>query len=263
MIIQSLKFCTICFLFSLFAFSSTNAQVSGGGSLEKPVASQLGGLVSSKVFKQLSNTPVKPKAKTTGTKSKSGSKTKQTAQKNKTTIAPGSVNVNKILNFQPVPNTGIERELAETFSQNPTEQATLIELFNASKEAYEGEVAKTGKKNDIAMAITFFIATCVTVYHDSSEPSETALDNLYNTLAELLVADGSIAKTSNIDKQILHDRLIYISGLVLGGYASSKQQNDAASLKTFQLLAGVCLKSLMQLEPDKLSFNQTGLVVKN
>jgi hypothetical protein len=264
------KISMLCCLVLVIAISLSFAQVVGGGSLEKPVASQLGGLVSANVFKKLSNpVPVKklrpavtkPTGRST-TAAKSG-KIAKTTPKTKTqptiTDTPETISG---LTFDPVPNAGIDRELVAAFTENRAEQEALLELFRISKNVYGEEVSKKGRSNDVAMALTFFIATCVTVYHDAPEPSEAALDNLYESLADLMSQEAGIVNSSNIDKQILHDRLVYISGLVLGGYSAAKEQNDSASLTTFRLLAGVCLKSLMQLEPDNLKFDQNGLVVK-
>jgi hypothetical protein len=258
-----------CFVL-VIAIPASFAQVVGGGSLERPVASQLGGLVSANIFKKLSN-PVpgrklRPSATKPAAKSPTAGKTgkiAKTTPKTKTqpTIADTPETISG-LTFDPVPNAGIDRELVAAFTENRSEQEALLELFRISKNAYGDEAAKKGRNNDVAMALTFFIATCVTVYHDAPEPSDTALDNLYESLAGLMSQDAAIVNSSNIDKQILHDRLIYISGLVLGGYTVAKEQNDSASLTTFRLLAGVCLKSLMQLEPDNLRFDQNGLVVK-
>lgn len=263
-------FCKIC-VFScviwLITFSNASAQVVGGGNIEKPVAAQIGGLVNSNVFKRLQSSPVKSKTKTTPAKSSPVSKqikSSKTPSKTpgKTTPPVATANYSAI-SFNPVANAGIEQELASAISNKRDEQAALIEIFKLTKTAYESEAAQKGKRNDVAMATTFFIATCLTVYHDSPEPSEAAIDSVYNTLAEAMIEDAAITKSSNIDKQVIHDRLVYLSGLVLVGYTTGKQNKDAATVQIFRLLAGACLKTLMQLDPDKLSFNKTGLDVKS
>lgn len=257
-----------CFIW-MISLTGVSAQIVGGGSLEKPIASQLGGLVNANVFKRL-NSPVRNKPQTTPVKSNTASKTAKNSKNtskipSKTPVktpAPIIVNNYSNITFNPINNAGTDRDLASTLTNNRTEQEALVEVFKVTKTTYEAEAAKKGKSNDVAMATTFFIASCLTVYHDAPEPSEAAIDSLYNALAESMNEDETFARTSNLDKQILHDKLIYLSGLVLGGYTAGNHQNNEATVQIFRYLGGVCLRSLLQLDPDKLSFNETGLVVK-
>ncbi len=164
--------------------------------------------------------------------------------------------------FTPLGNSGVDRELVNSLTAKADEREALLTVLKATKKAYEVEVAKAGKSNNVAAALTFFIATCVTVYNDAAEPSDAASENLMAALSELMSAAPEVARLSNRDKQNLHDRLVYLSGLILAGYINGKQTNDEASLVTFRLLAGACLQSVMQLEPQRLHFNETGLVIE-
>lgn len=263
-----MKFCKI-FVFCVLALGFTAnvnySQVVGGGSLEKPVAAQLGGLVNSNVFKKLQspssvNKPKQTPAKKTTAKTTKGKTKNQPAPSTSPIISPSSDY--SAVKFRPSGNSGADRILATSISNDAAVQRDLINLFQITKNAYNDEAAKRGKTNDVAMSLTFFISSMVTVYNNSPEPSEKAIQNLYTLLADSMVEDGNFAKTSNADKQLANDTLIYVSGLVLGGYELGKSQNDRATVQSFRELAGLCLQSLMQLDPRKLSFNQTGLVVK-
>jgi len=166
------------------------------------------------------------------------------------------------LYFTPLGNLGVDRALVNGLTTNPDEQAALLVLLRETKKAYEVEVAKTGRSNNIATAFTFFIATCVTAYNDAPEPSDEATDNLMDALTEIMSAAPQITQLSNRNKQLLHDRLVYVSGLILAGYLNGKQTNDQRTTTAFRLLAGACLQSVLQLEPRRLHFNQAGLVVE-
>ncbi len=166
------------------------------------------------------------------------------------------------LTFTPIGSSGVDRDLVNVLTAKADEREALLTVLRATKKAYEAEVAKVGKSNNVAAALTFFIVTCVTVYNDAAEPSDAASENLMEALSELMSAAPEVARLSNRDKQNLHDRLVYVSGLILAGYMNGKQTNDEASLVAFRLLAGVCLQSVMQLEPQRLHFNETGLVIE-
>lgn len=181
---------------------------------------------------------------------------------NRNGSTPAAAPSARSLIFTPIGNSGADRELVNSLTAKPDEREALLTILRATKKAYEDEVAKSGKSNNVAAALTFFIATCVTVYNDAPEPSDAASENLMSALSDLMSASPQVARLTNRDKQSLHDRLVYISGLILAGYINGKQSNDEASLVIFRLLAGVCLQSVMQLDPKKLHFDESGLVIE-
>jgi hypothetical protein len=186
----------------------------------------------------------------------------RTRTANSSASTPAAARGARSLLFTPIGNSGVDRELVNSLTAKADEREALLTVLRATKKAYEDEVKKVGKSNNIAAALTFFIATCVTVYNDAAEPSDAASENLMAALSELMAATPEIAGLSNGDKQNLHDRLVYLSGLILAGYINGKQTNDEASLVTFRLLAGACLQSVLQIEPQRLHFEETGLVIQ-
>lgn len=257
----------------VFMASTVSAQISGGGqNLSTPISSQLGGIISSDVFSGLSankpkakspaKTPVKTPAKTVS-KNTPKRNTNTGKTKNRTPVTEEDYGEEpNSLAFTPVNNSGVDRQLATSFSNKPAEQAGLIEIFRTTKTGYKNELRKMGKKEDVAMALTFFIATCVTVYNAAPEPGDAAIENVYQKLFETMNEAPQFARMSDAEKQALSDKLVYISGLVLAGYISGQQTNDANTTQAYRLLAGVCLQSLMQVDPGRMRFNQTGLVVQ-
>lgn len=201
--------------------------------------------------------------------SKTTNRRTTTAKNGKTSVKNTSVDSDdeefkdsEILTYNPVSNLNTADKLANEFSTNASDKQLLLNVFNIVKVAYEAEAAKKGKKNDVALALTFFIITCVTVKNDVPEPSDQAVDNLYNTLADALIEDGKIAEMSDQSKQEISDTLVYISGFVLSGYMSGKQNNDQDTVNIFRTLASISLRSLTQMDPDKMSFNKNGLYIK-
>ena len=181
---------------------------------------------------------------------------------NRTGSTPAPALGARSLFFTPLPNLGVDRDLVNSLTQNADERLALLTVLRETKKAYEVEVAKVGKSNNVAAALTFFVATCVTVFNDAPEPSDEATENLMDALSELLSETPAVTQLTNRNKQALHDRLVYVSGLILAGYINGKQTNDQASLQAFRLLAGICLQSVLQFEPQRLHFNETGLVIE-
>jgi hypothetical protein len=271
----------ICFHLDTFS------QVAGAGGLGSSISTNLGGLVNANVFKQLGKPKPKTKVKLPVAKTKKPS-IQTVPERKPTTISKTTKPIkskvrpvrkenppieeevftgdeengrldSSVLLYNPIANTGIDIGLAESFTSNKAEQDTFMLIFKTVKTEFEKEAAKEGRKNNIAMALTFFIVTTSVVYHDSPEPSDETIEKVYQSLADSMVENGEFSNFSDLDKQSMSDRLVYISGVVLFGYTVAKQTNDKTTKDTYRALAGICMKSLMKLDPDKVKINKDGL----
>lgn len=162
--------------------------------------------------------------------------------------------------FRPDPTRDSMATLADALGTTPQEKVLLKTVFSATKIAFEAEVAKKGRKNNLSAALTFFIGSTVWVYHNSPEPSDAALDNLWDGLEEALEETPEMAQLSDADKQLLYDMLIAFSGVVLATYAEAKNTNNGDLLLTSQILAGSLAQIVLKTDPEKLRFTATGLI---
>jgi hypothetical protein len=269
-------------LFQLNAFS----QAVGVGGLSKPISSSLGGLVNSNVFKNIKPPKPRPKIKTPITKKIQ--KTSPVVKVTNTTNVSKSKKIIKGKNrvdrkiirtdenisveeeveetqadtselyFNPVAYTGTDFELAKNFTNNKNEQDAFLLIFKTVKTEFEKEAIKDGRENNVALALTFFVVATSVVYHDSPEPSEEAIEKVYQSFADSMVKNGNLSSFSDLDKQIMSEKLVYTSGVVLFGYTLAKQTKDKATLDIYRVLAGLCLRSLMNLDPDKVKIDKNG-----
>lgn len=255
--------------FAAFAAAEVSAQIGGGQSanLGKSISSEVNGRLGSGIFARLGKKPVAKKttAKKTQTAKTAKGKTPP-AKSGKTTAKIQPVETDDftdygILTYKPDSRLNTAQRLVNEFAETSDEKTLILTLFNAAKTGYDEEAAKKGKKNDVALALSFFLASCITVYNDAPAPSDQAFDNMYDALAESLLEDEQFAASTDREKQEMSETLIYIGGLVLGGYTIGKESNDEETVRAFQNLAGVSLTSLSQLDPEKMSFNKDGLVV--
>src|SRR5690349_22549207 len=90
-----------------------------------------------------------------------------------------------VVQFKPVGNSGVTQSLAEALGRSPQEIAALKDAFEQIKQGYEQEVAKEGKSNNLAAALTFFIAANVMAYHQTDVPSDVDSEQLFNSLARV------------------------------------------------------------------------------
>jgi hypothetical protein len=168
--------------------------------------------------------------------------------------------VESYTSFRPNPANDSMATLANALGTTPEEKLLYKQVFTATKTAFENEVAKKGRKNNISAALTFFIGSTVWVYHNSAEPSDAALDSLWDGLEGALENTPEMAQLSDNDKQLFYDMLIAFSGVVLATYDQAKKSNNGDLLLTSQVLAGTLIQTVLKSDPEKLRFTATGLV---
>ena len=176
----------------------------------------------------------------------------------KPSLSPAPVNDSAAF-FKPDPRADTMAKIADELGSNPTERRQLRQLFDATKQAFEKEVAAKGRSNNLPAAFTFFMASTVTVYRDDPEPSDQAIDKLWDGMSGALTESPEMSRLSDAEKQQLYDMLVAFSGFVLAGYMEAKTSGDADTLKVFQALSGELIRTVLQTEPGTLRFTKDGL----
>ncbi|HLA95246.1 MAG TPA: DUF6683 family protein [Pyrinomonadaceae bacterium] len=161
--------------------------------------------------------------------------------------------------FTPDPNSNYAAILADSLGTNDTERVYLRQLFAATKTAFEKEVAAKGRGNNLAAALTFFVASTVTVYHDDPEPSDAAIDKLWDGMNSTLDEMPAMSGLTDAEKQQMYDTLVAFSGLVLAGYSEGKTSNDPQTTQLYKKLAGALIQTVLKSDPEKLRFGRDGL----
>jgi len=161
--------------------------------------------------------------------------------------------------FRPTTGTDFVDRFASALSSNPTEKELVRQLVTITRAEFEKEVSKRGRANNLAAALTFFVASTVTVYHNDPEPSDEAIDQLWDGLNDTLNGLPEMSKLTDAEKQEMYEMLVACGGLVLAGHVLSKEGGDAGSAAVYRQLAGELIKQVLHVEPDKVRFNSAGL----
>jgi hypothetical protein len=156
--------------------------------------------------------------------------------------------------FKPDASVDTGKVLGDALGSTPDEKALLKQIYSTIKSAYEKEAAAKGWQNNIAGALTFFIVSNVTVYHDSEEPSEETIAALYDALNETLDSIPEFGKMTNRDKQGFNNMLIAFAAIPLATYTEGKQNGDAGTLKVARQLSGQLLEMILKADPDNMRF---------
>lgn len=71
-----------------------------------------------------------------------------------TRAKPATTTRVSLVKFTPAGDSGVISALADTLGNNPQQRASLAQAFAQIKQGYEAEVAKQGKSNNLAAALT-------------------------------------------------------------------------------------------------------------
>ena len=156
--------------------------------------------------------------------------------------------------FRPDTTVDTGKLLGDTLASTPEEKALLKQIYTAIKSGYDAEAAKKGWTNNMAGALTFFVVSNVSVYHDSPEPSDETITALYNAMDETLDSIPEFGKMTNRNKQAFNNMLIGFAAIPLATYTEAKQNGDAATLKVARDLAGQLLEMVLKTSPDNMRF---------
>jgi len=166
-----------------------------------------------------------------------------------------------VVQFEPKGDSGVTQSLAEALGRSPQEIASLKDAFGQVKQGYEQEVAKEGKSNNLAAALTFFIAANVMVYHQSAVSDEDS-EQLFTSLQRIIVRVPAFSEMSNDEKQKMHDWLVCMGGLAMTNYLDAKKSGDSQGMATMKQLADYSMKLVLGVDVGRLSFSGHRLTFK-
>ncbi len=156
--------------------------------------------------------------------------------------------------FRPDATIDTGKLLGDSLGSSPEEKALLKQIYVAVKTSYEKEASAKGWQNNIAGALTFFIVSSVTVYHDAPEPSDESVATLYQAINATIDEIPEFEKLPNKDKVAFNNLLIAFSAIPLATYIEGKQNGDAATVKTAGQLAGELLQMILKTDPKNVRF---------
>jgi len=168
-------------------------------------------------------------------------------------VVPVSKAVLDVVKFKPVGESGVPLALATTLGTSGEQVDQLNDSFRQLREVYQVEIAKDGKSNDVAAAITYFIAVNVGAYHGTEMASDEEVDKFYAVVRTAIGSAPEFSRLSNAEKQQMHDWLVCMAGFVLVTYLDAKANNNQAGLATAAQLADLSMKVSLGIEISQIS----------
>ena len=161
--------------------------------------------------------------------------------------------------FRPTGTQLKTREIANVIDAgNPQ----VFRLLTTLLEEFDKGARTAGHPNDLALAMSFFLATNASIYHDAGEPADPQMLELRDTIAEALVEGNALSSMTDRKKQEMYEALVLFTGLALATYQEGKRGGNAETIKTSQQLAGQNLLAVMGISPDKITFTAQGLSIE-
>jgi hypothetical protein len=74
--------------------------------------------------------------------------------------------------------------------------------------------------------------------------------------------NAAFAKMNDRQKQEMHEMLVSYTGLVYLTYMDAKKRGDLETAKSMQQLAGLNLKAITHINPERINFTDQGLTIK-
>ena len=166
-----------------------------------------------------------------------------------------------VLKFTPAGDSGVTKALADAIGATPEERAALAQAFAQLKQGYEAEVAREGKSNNLAAAMTFFIAANVMSYHQTEMPSDADIAKLMESMQQAMAHIPAFAQMSGPEKHKMHDWLVCMGGFALSNYMEAKQRGDAQGLATMKQFAGYSMRLVLGIEAKNLKLSGPRIIV--
>jgi hypothetical protein len=238
-----------CFLISLMLITCAPVaaqQASGGlgGAFKTPVGARITSTIMGRIASR---------SRERGTRSGTSSTTRTSS---------GSV-ANKSETSVLFHSTGTQLKTREIANLIDAGNPQVLTILTTILTEFDKAASAAGHPNDLALALSFFLATNASVFHDAGQPTDPQMVELRNAIAEALVEDNALNGVTDRQKQEMYETLVLFTGFALAVYEEGKQGNNAETIKTSQQLAGQNLLAVIGISPDKINFTSQGLSIDN
>jgi len=166
------------------------------------------------------------------------------------------------LKFQPTGTRLLEPSLVEQLGKTPEQKQQVTAILNLLFQEFDKQATKLGKPNDLAFALSYFLAQNATVFRGKPDPKDEQFLELRETILYAMGQNAAFAKMTDRQKQEMHEMLVSYTGLVYLTYMDAKKRGDLETAKSMQQLAGLNLKAITHINPERINFTDQGLTIK-
>jgi len=148
------------------------------------------------------------------------------------------------------------RDLADKLGNTSAERDQYLKLMNAVLDAFNQRAQQAGLQNDLALALSYFLAENARIYRGMPDLSDQQFVSLRNNIADVLASTGALNSATDRQKQEFYEALVAYTGITQYGYEEGlKAQNDAI-VKGYQKVAGQNLQTVTKMSPDDINLGR-------
>lgn len=162
--------------------------------------------------------------------------------------------------FLPVADMIMPKQLAETMGETPKDRKELQKAFTQFLDVFDQQAAMDKEENNIARAVTFFIA-CNYIVATGSEFEEEQLNLMERDINIYLAENEYFCSFDNHRKQELYETLVILGTLAAAGYHDGEENGRKEQMERFRSLARNSLETLLGVPVERLKLTKAGLVI--
>jgi len=145
------------------------------------------------------------------------------------------------------------RELADQLGSSQAERDQYFTLMNAVLQAFDERAAAAGKKNDISLALSYFLGENLRIYRGQPDLSDAQFLQLRDQIASALSESGAAKSFTDRQKQEMYETLVAYTGITQYGYEQGLKAGDQQITQGYQKVAGQNLQTVTKMSPDDIN----------
>lgn len=166
------------------------------------------------------------------------------------------------LKFHPTGTRLLAPKLVDELGKTQAQKDQVSAILNVLFQEFDKQAVKLGRPNDLAFALSYFMAQNATVYRGKPDPRDEQFLDLRETIVTAMGQNEAFTKMTDRQKQEMHEMLVSYTGLVYLTYQDAKKRGDQQTAKTMRELAGLNLKAITHIEPERIDFTAEGLTIR-
>ena len=164
--------------------------------------------------------------------------------------------------FRTVRPAFVPQQLAARLGKTPQERQDITAILTRCLNFYTDTARQKGiPLNDVARALTYFIATNYFVYTEGSGPTPDEMSATREMIHTNMTQDATFRRMADRQKQEAYETLIVLAGFVDLGYGTAKQSGNESAAAAFREMAKQNLETLLGAPVEKMHFTSVGFAL--
>lgn len=150
------------------------------------------------------------------------------------------------------------RELADQLGSTQEQRDQYYTLMNAVLQAFDQQAAAANHPHDIALALSYFLAENLRIYHGEPDLSNQQFLVIRDAIASALSQTGAARGFSDRQKQEMYEILVAYTGITQYGYDEALKSGNQPIAEGYRKVAAQNLQTITKRSPDEMNLGTNG-----